>query len=251
MALMSRKPTHRRITSRMEEHCIRKRAFRYSESDHADKFSRLLLYVISHGTKLRPNYEQVTCDTVTESNDSVYEHFDTRCYPSPFVQRIIEPVTYFLCYQDSSVSTSRYTLQASPKWRAAGFRILRYNCRYPYYRIYIHNIHCRISVLSWKCRINIQLSHIRTKIQFSPIRTKIHLSPIRTKIQLSPIRIAGAVSETWFALGVQAPNYIFVIREQYQTKPDICTSLILKNIFFSFYHVLLWGNDPYFLLFCL
>ena len=39
--------------------------------------------------------------------------------------------------------------------------------------------------------------------------------------------IAGAVSETWFALGVQAPNYIFMIREQYQTKPDICTSLLL------------------------
>ena len=44
--------------------------------------------------------------------------------------------------------------------------------------------------------------------------------------------VAGAVSETWFALGVQAPNYIFVIREQYQTKPDICTSLILKKFFF-------------------
>ena len=44
--------------------------------------------------------------------------------------------------------------------------------------------------------------------------------------------LAGAVSETWFALGVQAPNYIFVIREQYQTKPDICTSLILKKKFF-------------------
>ena len=50
--------------------------------------------------------------------------------------------------------------------------------------------------------------------------------------------IAGAVSVTWFALGVQAPNYIFVIREQYQTKPDICTSLILKkkiNLFLPCY----------------
>ena len=37
--------------------------------------------------------------------------------------------------------------------------------------------------------------------------------------------LAGAVSETWFALGVQALNYIFVIREQYQTKPDIYTSM--------------------------
>ena len=46
--------------------------------------------------------------------------------------------------------------------------------------------------------------------------------------------IAGAVSVTWFALGVQAPNYIFVIREQYQTKPDICTSLISKKIFYLF-----------------
>ena len=44
--------------------------------------------------------------------------------------------------------------------------------------------------------------------------------------------LAGAVSVTWFALGVQAPNYIFAIREQYQTKPDICTSLILKKFFF-------------------
>ena len=59
---------------------------------------------------------------------------------------------------------------------------------------------------------------------------------------------AGAVSVTWFALGVQAPNYIFVIREQYQTKPDICTSLILKK---KFCHVIPWGNDPYVLLFCL
>ena len=47
--------------------------------------------------------------------------------------------------------------------------------------------------------------------------------------------ITGAVSETWFAFGVQAPNYIFVIREQYQTKPDICTSLILEiKIFLVF-----------------
>ena len=45
--------------------------------------------------------------------------------------------------------------------------------------------------------------------------------------------IAGAVSETWFALGVQASNYIFVIREQYLTKPDICTSLILEKKNFS------------------
>ena len=48
------------------------------------------------------------------------------------------------------------------------------------------------------------------------------------------IIIAGAVSETWFALGVQALNYIFVIREQYQTKPVICTPLILKIFFLVF-----------------
>ena len=63
--------------------------------------------------------------------------------------------------------------------------------------------------------------------------------------------LAGAVSVTWFALGVQAPNYIFVIREQYQTKPDICTSLILKKKNFYFCHVIPWGNAPYVLLFCL
>ena len=62
-------------------------------------------------------------------------------------------------------------------------------------------------------------------------------------LELCLASIAGAVSETWFALGVQAPNYIFVIREQYQTKPDICTSLISKKKFFlvfimSFYGVL-------------
>ena len=71
------------------------------------------------------------------------------------------------------------------------------------------------------------------------------------EIILCRIDIAGAVSVTWFALGVQAPNYIFVIREQYQTKPDICTSLILKKNFFFFHHVIPWGNDPYVLLFCL
>ena len=50
------------------------------------------------------------------------------------------------------------------------------------------------------------------------------------------LTLAAAVNETWFTLGVQVPNYIFVTREQYQTTPDICTSLILIFIFAMLYN---------------
>ena len=70
-------------------------------------------------------------------------------------------------------------------------------------------------------------------------------------VHLTHRLLAGAVSVTWFALGVQAPNYIFVIREQYQTKPDICKSLILKKILFFSFAMLYHGvMTTYVLLFC-
>ena len=97
------------------------------------------------------------------------------------------------------------------------------------------------------------------KSYLEKLRNFVNVDSAVTKLQLSKkitliCTIAGAVSaknSTWFALGVQAPNYIFLIREQYQTKPDICTSLILKKKLFYFCHWLPWGNDPYILLFCL
>ena len=73
-------------------------------------------------------------------------------------------------------------------------------------------------------------------------KSKQRLSPCYAAANREPgLLVAGAVSETWFALGVQAPNYIFVIREQYQTKPDICTSLILKKNLFLFLSCLTMG----------
>ena len=60
------------------------------------------------------------------------------------------------------------------------------------------------------------------------------LYPIRVKWDA----VAGAVSVTWFALGVQAPNYIFVIREQYQTKPD--KHIIDFDKFFLFIFAMLY-----------